>query len=122
VVNHTGDLARAARRRRRAAPALSAPAHTQAEATVYIDGNLAAKQFIDPGVNEIKGFKSADSWGKCVRALRRCLSHSQKPLLSVRPPRAWRAGQRVRQSQSSRVACHHRRGGAAPARAACAGP
>jgi hypothetical protein len=31
---------------------------------VYVDGTLAAKQFLDPGQNEIKGFK--DNHGKCV--------------------------------------------------------
>jgi hypothetical protein len=77
VVNHTADMARSARLRAAAgalrwrlphARSNSAPywvvPRLQAEATVLIDGNQAAKQFLDPGDNEIKGFK--DSHGKCV--------------------------------------------------------
>jgi hypothetical protein len=40
----------------------------QAEAEVYIDGALAAKQFINAGANEIKGFKFKEDYDKCVSA------------------------------------------------------
>ena len=35
---------------------------------MYIDGTLAAKQFLDPGENVIKGFRDLNDWRKCVRA------------------------------------------------------